>query len=134
MTIPLLRSPLLLVLLGAALVRAQTTPELRSPGPTVGPDGGELIVRFTAVGFSPSLFASWRIQLAGRSVTASTATTQTSAGETMVTAFFGPLAAADSGSAVISYVPAGGTTLSTPAFPLRVVAGAPEIGAERYRL
>lgn len=128
MTNPSLRCLLPLLLLGVSLLRAQTTPELRSPGPTIGPDGGELLVRFTAVGFSPSLFASWRIQLAGRTVTASTSSSQTSAGETVVTAFFGPLTAADSGSAVISYVPAAGATLSTPAFPLRIVAGSPEIG------
>lgn len=127
MTTLFLRSLLSLLLLGVSLVRAQSTPELRSPGPTVGPDGGELIVRLTASGFSPSLFSSWRIQLTGRTVTASTSSSQTSGGETIFTLFFGPLSAADSGSAVISYVPAGGTTLSTPAFPLRIVAGAPEI-------
>ena len=52
MTNPSLRCLLpLLLLWGASLLRAQPAPEFRSPGPTIGPDGGELLVRFTAVNF-----------------------------------------------------------------------------------
>ena len=129
MTVPrALRSLLLLAPLAAF---AQSNPEILSPGTVLAPDGGPLEVRLVATNASTAfnnLFATWRIQLAGRTLTAASASTQTESGETRVTLSFGNVTTADSGSVVVSYVPPGGATLSSPAFLLRVVAGAPEIG------
>lgn len=110
---------------------AQSGPEILSPGTVLAPDGGPLEVRLVATNAATAfsnLFATWRIQLPGRSLTASSASTQTDGGETRVTLSFGNVTTADSGSAVVTYVPPGGTNLASPAFPVRVVAGAPEIG------
>ena len=110
---------------------AQSAPEILSPGTVLAPDGGPLEVRLVATNAATAfnnLFATWRLQLPGRTLTAASASTQTEGGETRVTLSFGNVSVADSGSAVVTYVPPGGTSLSSPAFPVRVVAGAPEIG------
>ena len=127
----MLRSLCSLLLLAPLTAFAQSGPAILSPGTVLAPDGGPLEVRLVATNAATAfnnLFATWRIQLPSRSLTAASASTQTEGGETRVTLSFGNVTTADSGSAVVTYVPPGGATLSSPAFPLRVVAGAPEIG------
>jgi hypothetical protein len=118
-------------LLAPFVAFAQSNPEILSPGTVLAPDAGPLELRLVATNASTAfnnLFAAWRIQLPNRTLTASSASTQTESGETRVTLSFGNVTTADSGSVVVSYVPPGGAMLSSPAFLLRVVAGAPEIG------
>jgi len=119
------------LLLAPVAIFAQSAPEILSPGTVVAPDGGPLEVRLVAINAATTFanpFATWRIQLPGRALTASSASTQTEGSETRVTLSFGNVTTADSGSAVVTFAPPGGTSLSSPAFPVRVVAGAPEIG------
>ncbi len=119
------------LLLAPLVAVAQPSPEILSPGTVLAPDGGPLEVRLVATNATTALnnpFANWRIQLPNRTLTASSASTQTEGSESRVTLSFGNVTTADAGSVVVNYVPPGGATLSSPAFPLRVVAGAPEIG------
>lgn len=122
-----------LLLLAPLTAFAQSNPEILAPGTVLAPDGGPLEVRLVATNAGNTfnnLFATWRIQLPSRTLTAASASTQTVGGETSVTLSFGNVTTADSGSVVVSYAAPGGATLSSPAFPLRVVAGAPEIGTQ----
>ncbi len=119
------------LLLAPLVALAQPSPEILSPGTVLAPDGGPLEVRLVATNATTALnnpFANWRIQLPNRTLTASSASTQTEGSESRVTLSFGNVTTADAGSVVVNYVPPGGATLSSPVFPLRVVAGAPEIG------
>jgi hypothetical protein len=115
---------------------AQPSPEILSPGTLLAPDRGPLEVRLVATNATTALnnpFANWRIQPPNRSPTASSASTQMEGSESRVTLSCGNVTAADAGSVVVTYVPPEGATLSSPAFPLRVVAGAPEIGTPPIR-
>jgi len=63
-----------LLLLAPLAAFAQSNPEILSPGPVLAPDGGPLEVRLVATNASTAfnnLFATWRVQLAGRTLTAS---------------------------------------------------------------